>query len=295
MTTPGVVLKEPRSLVRRIGVVALRIVVLVYVGLCALFYFAQDPLVFPAPKQFAKSSPADLNIAFEDLHIPVDHSGQIHAWYIPAAAASDKVLLYFHGNGYCIEQTAVPPVGEVVPLHGLGANLMMVDYRGYGTSSPGTANETRVYEDGRAALNYLTQVRKVPIHDIIFMGRSIGTGVATELAKENPGAGGLVLISPFTSTTALAERSWYLRMMPMSKLNHNPFDNLSKIGDVRMPLLIAVGDQDTLTPPAMAEALMAKANEPRRLYVVPGADHNGMFPGFPDLNAQISEFVSGLR
>src|SRR5215472_6473744 len=188
MATPGNALEEPRSLGRRILLAALRIIALVYVGLCVLFYFAQDSLVFPAPKHFAKSSPADLNIAFEDLHIPVDHAGEIHAWYIPAATASDKVLLYFHGNGYCIEQTAVPPLGEIVPLHNIGVNLMMVDYRGYGTSSPGTASEKRVYEDGRAALDYLTQVRKVPMHDIVIAGRSIGTGVAMQLAKENPGA-----------------------------------------------------------------------------------------------------------
>jgi fermentation-respiration switch protein FrsA (DUF1100 family) len=261
-----------------------------------LFYFTQDPLVFPAPKHFAVYTPTEAKIGFEDLHIQVDQAGQIHAWYIPAVTSSDKVLLYFHGNGYCIEQTAVPSIGEVIPLHNTGASVLMADYRGYGTSSPGTANEKRVYEDGRAALNYLTQVRRVPIHNIIIAGRSIGTGVATELAKENPGVGGLILVSPFTSTTAIANSVWYLRMLPLAILGHNQFDNLSKVGDVHVPLFIAVGDDDTLTPPSMAQALMEKANEPKRLYVVPGADHNSMFQvGQPELVAQISEFTQRLR
>lgn len=248
MATSRVAPSRPSSVGRRIAFASLRIIVLVYIGLCLLFYFAQDPLIFPAPKHYAVQSPADVKLAFEDLHIPVDHAGQIHAWYIPAATSSDKVLLYFHGNGYCIEQT-VGSAGEVVPLYGLGVNLMMVDYRGYGASSPGTANEKRVYEDARAALNYLTQLRKVPIHDIIIAGRSIGTGAATELAEENPDAGGLILISPFTSTTAIADSVWYLRMLPLRLLGHNQFDNLSKLGDVHVPLFIAVGDHDTLTPP----------------------------------------------
>ncbi|HEY3927149.1 MAG TPA: alpha/beta fold hydrolase, partial [Candidatus Koribacter sp.] len=171
-----------------------------YAGICTFFYFVQDAMVFPAPKHFEASTPAAANLAFEDLHIPVNGTEQIHAWYIPADAPSDKVLLFFHGNGYCIEQTVNAPVGELVPLHNTGANVLMADYRGYGTSSPGTATEAKVDEDARAALRYLTQERKVPLHNIIIVGRSIGTGVATELAKENPNAGGVILISPFTST-----------------------------------------------------------------------------------------------
>lgn len=295
MPAPSVAPPESRSLGSRIVTSSLRIIVLVYLGLCLLFYFAQDPLVFPAPEHYVAHTPADVNLAFEDLHIPVDHAGQIHAWYIPAATSSGKVLLYFHGNGYCIEQT-VSVSGEIMPLHELGVNVMMVDYRGYGTSSPGTANEKRVYEDGRAALNYLTQVRKVPIHDIIIAGRSIGTGVATELAKENPNARGLILISPFTSTVAIADTVWYLRILPLAIMSHNQFDNLSKIGDVHLPLFIAVGDQDKLTPPSMSQALMEKAIQPKRLYIVPGPDHDGMFQvGQQELVTQIRDFLQALR
>jgi prepilin-type processing-associated H-X9-DG protein len=296
MAIPTVAPSRPRSLGLRIAISSLRIVALVYLGLCLLFYFAQDSLVFPAPKHYEVNTPTEANIGFADLHIPVDHAGQMHAWYIPAATSSDKVLLYFHGNGYCIEQTAVPSIGEVIPLHNTGANVLMADYRGYGTSSPGTANENRVYEDGRAALNYLTQVRKVPMHNIIIVGRSIGTGVATELAKESPGVGGLILVSPFTNTAAIADSVWYLRMPPLAILGHNKFDNLSKIGDVLVPLFIAVGDHDTLTPSSMAQALMEKANEPKHLYIVPGPDHNGMFQvGQQELVGQISNFTQGLQ
>jgi len=296
MTIPTVAPSRPRSLGLRIAISSLRIVVLVYLGLALVLFLVQDSLVFPAPKDFTPHSPSELNIGFEDLHIPVDHAGQIHAWYIPSDTGSDKVLLYFHGNGYSIQQTAIPPVGEVISFHNTGADVLMIDYRGYGTSSPGTANEKRVYEDGRAALNYLTQVRKMPMHNIIIAGRSIGTGVATELARENPGVGGLILVSPFTSTTAIANSVWYMRLLPLAILGHNQFNNLSKIGDVHAPLFIAVGDDDRLTPPSMAQALMERANSPKHLYIVPGADHNGMFQvGQPELVGQIRDFVQGLR
>ena len=78
----------------------LSVLLLLYVGLGALFYFRQDQMTFPAPAHYTNATPADVGIAFEDLHIPVTGSEQIHAWWIPATQPSDKVLLMFHGNGY---------------------------------------------------------------------------------------------------------------------------------------------------------------------------------------------------
>ena len=273
----------------------LTLLLLTYAGLGALFYFQQDQMTFPAPKHYTKATPADDGIAFEDLHVAVTGSEQIHAWWIPATQPADEVLLMFHGNGYVLEQAA-GPAGEVMSLHRIGANLLLVDYRGYGSSSPGTPNEIRVYEDARAALGYLLNQRHLRIHDVILMGRSIGTGPATQLALEHPDAGGLILESAFTSVPEAAKAIWYLRVFPLSFFIHNRFDNLSKIGLVRVPVFITVGTEDTLTPPEMANALFQHANQPKLLYLVPGADHNGIvMAGGQALESQIRAFMSSVR
>ncbi|HXM60560.1 MAG TPA: alpha/beta hydrolase [Terriglobales bacterium] len=284
-----------KGILRSLITVLAVLLVLTYIGFGALFYFQQDQMAFPAPSQYAKATPADIGIAFEDLHIPVAGSELLHAWWIPAAQPSDQVLLMFHGNGYVLEQ-AVGQGGEVISLHRLGANLLLLDYRGYGSSTPGIPNETRVYEDARAALSYLLNQRHVGIHNIIFMGRSIGTGPTTQLSVEHPDAGGLILESPFTSLTEAAKGIWYLRAFPLSLFVHNRFDNLSKIGSVQVPVLITVGTEDTLTPPAMANALFREANQPKQLYLVPGADHNDIVKvGGPALESHIRAFVDGVQ
>jgi fermentation-respiration switch protein FrsA (DUF1100 family) len=282
-------------ILRRAVTTLLAALLLIYLGLGALFYFRQDQMTFPAPAHYAKATPADDGIAFEDLHIAVGGSEQLHAWWIPATQPSDKALLMFHGNGYVLEQAA-GPAGEVAALHHLGPNLLLVDYRGYGSSSPGTPDETRVYEDARAALDYLLNRRHVRIHDVIFMGRSIGTGPATQLAFEHPDAGGLILESPFTSVPEAAKGIWYLRAFPLSLFIHNRLDNLSKISSVHVPVFITVGTEDTLTPPEMATALFQHANQPRQLYLVPGADHNGIIDvGGKALESHISGFIDGTH
>jgi len=293
-TAAGVAPKSKRIL-RTTVTTLLSVLLLIYVGFGALFYFQQDQMTFPAPSKYTNTTPADVGIAFEDLHIPVVGSQQVHAWWIPASQPSDKVLLVFHGNGYVLEQTA-GPAGELLPLHRLGLNLLLVDYRGYGSSSPGTPNETRVYEDARAALSYLLTQRQVRIHNVIFVGRSIGTGPATQLALEHPDAGGLMLVSAFTSVPDAAKAIWYLRAFPLSLFIHNRFDNLSKIGSVRVPVFLTVGANDTLTPPEMTIALFQQINQAKRLYLVPGADHNGIVTeGGQPLEYQMTGFLNRIH
>jgi uncharacterized protein len=277
----------------RVVTTLLTFVFVIYAVVCGYFYFEQDQMTFPAPTEYAPATPADVGIPFEDLHIPVNASEQIHAWWTPASPVTDKVLLVFHGNGYVLEQAAM---AELIPLHSLGTNLLMIDYRGYGSSSHRAPNERRVYEDGRAAITYLTVQRKVPSRDIIFLGRSIGTGPATEMAKEHPEAGGLILISAFTSTTDIAKTIWYLRPFPLALLSHNQFDNLSKMDAVHIPVFITVGTADRLTPPAMAQALFERANQPKRLYLSPGADHDDMMDtGVDTLEDQIRAFIQTIQ
>lgn len=282
-----------------VTITLLLLLIAAYLAVCGLFYFKQDQMVFPAPTEYAKATPKDKGIDFEDLHIPVNGSEQIHAWWIPAASSSEKVLLVFHGNGYVLEQGIAgnyPDDIEFVPFYRLGTNLLLIDYRGYGSSSPGPANENRVYEDARAAFTYLTVQRKIPGKDVILVGRSIGTGPATEMAKEHPEAGGLVLLSPFTSTTDIARTLRFLRLLPLTFLSHNKFDNFSKIDSVHIPILMVVGTDDTLTPPAMAQTLFEKANQPKRLYLVPGADHNGLIRvGGQKLLDEITVFLQTIH
>lgn len=258
----------------RSAAIALTVVVVVYLSAAVLLYCKQSKFLFPAPENYTKATPADSRIRYEDLRIPVNSTDYIHAWWIPNATSARQVILFFHGNGYVVEDM----VGtELEKLLLIGANLLVVDYRGYGLSTQLTPNELTVDEDAEAALRYLLQTRSIRAADVFVLGRSVGSGAATHLAGRNPGLGGLILESPFTSIDdAAAEAPWYLRIFPVGVILRSHFDNLSKIGTVRSPVLIVAGSADTLTPPEMAQRLLAKANQPKSLYLVQNAGHNNL-------------------
>lgn len=252
----------------------------------AFIYFRQSALLFPAPNTYSRSTPASIGLPFEDLQIPVTATDRLHAWWIPAAPPARKVILMFHGNGYVLDDMVAD---EVDRLHEMGTDLLLVDYRGYGTSSPIVPNEGTVDEDADASLNYLLRLRKIPMGHVFILGRSLGTGPAAYLAEKTPGLGGLILESPFTSVEDAAARLWYFGIYPARLMLHTHFDNQSRIGSVHVPILIACGTADTLTPPSMAIEIFHQAHEPKQLYLVPGAGHDDLLISGGDALTQVVE------
>jgi len=162
-------------------------------------------------------------------------------------------------------------LGDVAPLlealHDTGFAVLAFDYRGYGRSG-GQASEKNVYADTRAVLAFAQARFGLKPDRIIVVGRSVGSGPAVELAARERVAG-LTLISPFTSAFRVLTR---VKLLPFDR-----FDNLSKIGRVRAPILIFHGTRDEVIPFAHGQKLFAAAPEPKRAVWVEGAGHNDVF------------------
>ncbi len=259
-----------------LGSVALRLAaypVIAYCVIGAYLYVSQGSLLFPAPKTFEKTTPAQCGLPYEDVRISVNAKDAIHAWWIPSATPSRKVILVFHGNGYVLEDM-VPE--EVTRLHQIGANLLLIDYRGYGSSSRISPNEVTVNDDADAAMHWLLDHRRIPAGDIFVLGRSIGSGPATYLAAKYRGLAGLILVALFSSIDDAVHHRGTSASILLKIMLRTHFDNLSRIASVQAPVLIVSGTADTLTPTWMAERLLAHAHQPKQLYLVPNAGHNDL-------------------
>ena len=181
-------------------------------------------------------------------------------------------------------------------LHEVGANLLLVDYRGYGGSTPTSPSESSIIEDARAALNYLQRGRGVPAERIYVLGRSIGSGPATQLAMEYPELGGLILESPFSSIDDAARELPITRIYPLRWMLRTHFDNLAKIGSVEVPLLVISGTEDTLTPIRMAESIFERAHQPKQFERIAGAGHNDLLEvGGQRLVTLLRDFIGRSR
>jgi pimeloyl-ACP methyl ester carboxylesterase len=245
-----------------------------YLAILLATYALTNKLILPGRRGDPLTTPAAAGLAFEDLRISVDDATYMHAWWVPAAQPSRRVILFFHGNYESLETEAT---AEVPLLHATDANVLVVDYRGYGSSSPLQASGPTTEADARAALRYLTEQRHVALSNIVLAGRSIGAGVATQLAVESPEIAGLILMTPVTSIADVANQSWTFRCLlrPVEWFTRaSNFDTEAKITAVHAPLLIVAGTRDALARPWMAERIHERANAPKSLHMVEGADHN---------------------
>jgi len=239
------------------------------------------------PDRTLHATPADAHLPYHDIEFAATDGTRLHGWLLEGYPENPLVLIC-HGNAGNIGDR----VEMLRFLHGLGLAVFIFDYRGYGRSA-GSTSEEGTYADARGALAWLAQ-QGWSTDRLIYFGRSLGAGVALQLAIEQPPAA-LVLETPFTSVAAMGRHHYPLLFLLAGWLLDARYDNLAKIGGLRTPLQIIHGDSDEIVPLAMARELERKAPQPKRLSVIPGAGHNDLFwefgPGYADLWRELVERV----
>ena len=248
------------------------------------------------PTSQIELTPGEMGVSYEEVSITTEYGETLSAWFVPAASAQVSVpgftFLWFHGNGGNLGHRTE----DVVRLtRRLNVNVFIFDYRGYGKST-GHPTEQGVYIDARSALSYLKGRDDVSEEGIVFLGRSLGTAVAVELAASLPPESqpaGIILVSPLTSTRDVARIS--NRFNPLRFLVPDRFNSLSRISHIERPLLVVHSDQDEMIPLEQAERLHASANDPKTFYLWRGTGHNDHFELFhEELWAALEDFLSSL-
>lgn len=253
-------------MVRSIILVVAAIAVLAYGGAAALLFTLQRGIVFvpdTTPPSAAQVGLASL----QAVELPTPGGLRLLAWWLPPPPGR-PVLAYFHGNGGNLGDRR----DRLRGFAAAGFGVLMPEYPGYG-GNPGSPSETGFDETATAALSFLDQ-QGVERRRVVVYGESIGTGVATWLASGRD-VGALVLESPFTSLRPIARRQF--PWLPVRLLLRDPFDQLSRIGAVRCPILILQGSRDVVVPPELGRRLFAAAPEPKTLWVAPDGGHTDLF------------------
>ena len=259
-----------------------------YALFTAAIYLAQRRMMYFPAKHLPTPIEAGLAAA-HTVKLQTSDGLDLIAWHIPAKAGTNHpTIVYLHGNGGNIAGR----VHRARPLVARGYGLLLVEYRGYG-GNPGVPTETGLYADARAGLAFL-QSEGVSPAQIVLLGESLGTGVAVQMAAELGRAGtpvaGLALEAPYTSTTDVAAGAYWF--LPVRWLLKDRFESLSKIGDIRTPLLVIHGEHDRTIPVALGKRLFAAAPEPRTGVFIPNAGHNDLASHGSD--GHILEFIRDL-
>jgi len=180
--------------------------------------------------------------------------------------------------------------------------IVAVEYPGYGLSESTVPCESSVKNCGKLALEFVANDLKVPLSRVVIFGTSIGTGVASWLAKkvweEKRELGALILQSPFISIKSLIKHVSIFKSPVAnffaqvgSTFIADRFTNLEALRGVPYPLLILHGADDELIPASQGKVIFdASIAELKQLFIFPKVRHNDF-----DWNTVISKIRGFLE
>jgi uncharacterized protein len=202
--------------------------------------------------------------AAELVSIPTDDGTPLGAWY-QAPQPGKPAILYFRGNAQSFSREHVRYEAFVADGYG----FLAFDYRGF-PGSPGEVTEAHVLADALAAYDWLA-AKGFPI---VLWGRSLGSGPATYVASLKD-TDALLLETPFYSAVDVAADRY--GFLPVGLLMNDQYHVDRWMPAVDEPLMVAHGTADTTIGVHHGERVYALAKNPKDLWIVPGADHGGLW------------------
>lgn len=253
----------------------LKIILLVLLGIYLLsgvvLYYLQERFIF-LDETLPAHHPFDFNTDFTEVNLTPDDKTNLHALHFTQADPKG-VILYFHGNAGTVDRW-----GRVVQYHiGLGYEVVVMDYRGYGKST-GKRTQRNMLADAMRFYEYTLQHYEE--EQITVYGRSLGTGLATYVASKHAPKQ-LLLETPYHDFKSLAQR--YYPVFPVGLALRFNFRTNKYMQEVTCPVYIFHGTEDEVVPYNHGKRLYETvADRQAELITIPEGEHKNLidFPEF---------------
>src|SRR5262245_15132482 len=222
-----------------------------YAALCVLLFFVQRSMIYFPVRESAAPGATALRFETEGADLKV--------WSVQRPGPD--ALLYFGGNAEDVG-ASIARFAERLP----DVSLYFVNYRGYGGST-GSPSERALVADAVALYDWIHAKQAA----ISVLGRSLGSGVAVQLARRRE-VRRLALVTPFDSLVRVAQD--HMPWIPVGLLLRDRFDSVAGIPAISAESLVVVAGSDEVIPRARTDSLIAAFRSPPRVIVLEGATHN---------------------
>lgn len=228
-------------------------------------YFLQEKLLF-LPTVLDQDYKFSFKHNFEELNLKTEDGAKLNAIHFKVKNPKG-VILYFHGNAGNLSRWGT--IAEFfVDKH---YDVLIMDYRTYGKSI-GKLSEAVFYNDAQLFYNYLKYYYDED--EIILYGRSLGTGIATNLASKNKPKQ-LILETPYYSMTDVAQSRFPI--FPVKKLLKYKFPTYQFIKEVQCQITMFHGTNDGIVSYTSSEKLFKVAPKPQTTFVtIEGGNHGDL-------------------
>jgi alpha-beta hydrolase superfamily lysophospholipase len=246
------------------------IAVAIYLICGIALYFLQEKFLFH-PVKLPGDHQFNFAIPFKEINLEINKEKNLSIVQFTVPDSLRKgIVLYFHGNMRNIERYAPFAVNFTKNNY----EVWMMDYPGFGKST-GERTEQILYDD--AAQLYKMARARISKDSIIIYGKSIGTGIASQLASVKD-CKRLILETPYYSIDALF--SHYAFIYPVSWMAKYHIPTYEYFKKIEVPISIFHGTNDEIIPFIQSELLIGPYEETgtinKELITIKKGKHNDL-------------------
>jgi dipeptidyl aminopeptidase/acylaminoacyl peptidase len=241
------------------------LVSMVWVGVTAAIAANQRRLVFNPTIKREVDNPRSSGHRTRAIVLRARDGTKLSGWLMtPQVPGPHPAVVYFGGRSEEVSWV-VRDAGKLFP----GMAVLAVNYRGYGNSH-GEPAETHMVEDGRLLFDWMAERPHVDPQRVAVVGRSLGSGVAVQVALECP-VHSLVLITPYDSILAIAKRKF--RAVPVEYVLRHRFESVKYASALTAPTYVLRAAFDDIVPHSHTDLLVAQLGQLHLDETVPDSDH----------------------
>jgi fermentation-respiration switch protein FrsA (DUF1100 family) len=251
----------------------------IYLMIGTALYFLQEKILF-RPTVLNQTYVFKFSHPFEELFLKADDNAMINAVHFKVDNPNG-VILYFHGNAGDLSRW-----GKITEYFvDKNYDLLVMDYRTYGKST-GALSEHALYSDAQLCYDYLKQRYKED--EISIYGRSLGTGIATNIASTN-NPKQLILETPYYSILDVAK--YRFPFFAVEQLIHYKLPTNKFIKTVNCNISMIHGTDDYVVPIESGEKLFKVAPQNLTSFtVIENGGHNDLVK-FDSYQLKIKEIL----
>ncbi|MDJ1501540.1 alpha/beta hydrolase [Xanthocytophaga agilis] len=228
------------------------------------------------------------DLKYEEVFLDTD-TIKLNGIFVKPQKKAKATILLFHGAGGNVSSYTY----IAKPLVDKGFQVFMIDFRGYGKST-GKPTHVNILKDGQLVLDYLIKRNDVKGTKLILLGVSIGSQVATRLAKDNKNSvSALVLDSPLSSFTDIA--AFYAPKEQQDVIKQylvSPYSAKEDIASVEVPKLIIHSKEDKEVPFEQGQVVFNAAKDPKTFWETTGKHIDAAKVAGPEYAERIEKLLS---
>jgi dipeptidyl aminopeptidase/acylaminoacyl peptidase len=241
-----------------------------------------------APRLPPGNFPADFGLPAQEVWLEGAQGQRLFAWLVLAPSSSEPAAAVVVLHGWGANASLMLPVAQ--PLWVAGMTVLLIDARCHGRSSGAWHTSLpRFAQDLDVAVSWLQARPEVDAERIAVIGHSVGGAAAIWVASRRSDLRAVISAGAFAHPGAMMQRylnSLHIPFQPfgryilwhVQKVIGARFEDIApqnRIRELRCPLLLVHGLQDSTVPFADAQALRAAARADQRVNLLTvDSDHD---------------------